>query len=167
VAFTSGVLTVSDTASRSARRDESGATLCRILEEAGYRIIRREICPDERTAIAAVLIRWVEKDALDLIVTTGGTGVSPRDVTPEATASVLERQIPGIPEAMRCAGLARTPTAMLSRSVAGVRRMTLIVNLPGSPSAVEQGMEVVLPALRHALNKIKGDPTPCHGGGRP
>jgi molybdenum cofactor synthesis domain-containing protein len=159
--YTAGVLTVSDSAARGDRRDESGPAIRRLLEQHGYNVLLHKTVPDEVQDVRDILIKWIDKTSLDIIVTTGGTGLSPRDITPEATKSVIEREVPGIAEAIRIRGLDSTPRAMLSRGVAGVQGKTLIINLPGSPSAVIQGMEVLLPVLKHALDKIKGDPTPC------
>ncbi len=159
--YTAGVLTVSDSAARGDRRDESGPAIRRLLEQHGYNVLLHKTVPDEVQDVRDILIKWIDKTSLDIIITTGGTGLSPRDITPEATKSVIEREVPGIAEAIRIRGLDSTPRAVLSRGVAGVRGKTLIINLPGSPSAVVQGMEVILPVLKHALDKIKGDPTPC------
>ena len=132
-----------------------------MLEQHGYNVLLHKTVPDEIPDIRDILITWIDRTSVDIIVTTGGTGLSPRDITPEATKSVIEREVPGIAEAIRIKGLDFTPRAMLSRGIAGVRGKTLIINLPGSPSAVAQGMDVILPVLKHALDKIKGDPTPC------
>ncbi len=161
MAYTAGVLTVSDSAVRGERIDESGPLISHLLEQHGYRVLLYKILPDEEEDIRGILIKWIDEVALDVILTTGGTGPAPRDVMPEATRSVIRQEIPGINEAIRIRGLESTPRAMLSRGISGVRGETLIINLPGSPRAVEQGMEIVLPILRHALDKIKGDPTPC------
>jgi molybdenum cofactor synthesis domain-containing protein len=119
------------------------------------------VIPDERTGIEATLRAWADEDGLALIVTTGGTGLAPRDVTPDATLAVLDYQVPGLAEAMRAASLAHTPLAMLSRAVAGVRGRTLIVNLPGSPKAVRECLAAIAPALPHGLEKLAGDPNEC------
>jgi molybdenum cofactor synthesis domain-containing protein len=119
------------------------------------------VLPDERQLITAELSRLADSGEIDLILTTGGTGVAPRDVTPEATREVLDRELPGMAEAMRAESLRKTPHAMISRAVAGIRKQTLIVNLPGSPRAVRENLAVILPALPHAIEKIKGDPSDC------
>jgi molybdopterin adenylyltransferase len=127
----------------------------------GAEVTFSTVVPDEQEEIKKALIQGADEMGLDLIVTTGGTGVSPRDVTPDATREVIEREIPGFSEAMRMAGLKKTPHAMISRAVCGVRGQTLIVNLPGSPKAVREGLEVILPALPHTIAKIQGDPEEC------
>ena len=132
----------------------------RMLAAAGYQVAAQSVVPDERGEIEAALTALSDSGTA-LIVTTGGTGFSPRDVTPEATAAVCQRMVPGIPEAMRLASLAVTPRAMLSRAVAGIRDRTLIVNLPGSPKAVRENLEAVLPALRHGLEVLRGASTDC------
>jgi len=159
--YNAGVLTVSDSAARGDASDESGPVIRHLLEQHGYNVLLHKTVPDEVQDIRDILITWIDRTSVDIIVTTGGTGLFPRDITPEATKSVIEREVPGIAEAIRIKGLDFTPRAMLSRGVAGVRGKTLIINLPGSPLAVIQGMDVILPVLKHALDKIKGDPTPC------
>ena len=159
--YRAGILTVSDRGSQGNRTDTSGDTAREMLEEAGLSVIRREIVPDEASRIEAVLRDWADRDGLALIVTSGGTGLSPRDVTPQATREVLDYEVPGLAEAMRAAGLTRTPHAMLSRALAGVRGTCLIINLPGSPKAVRENLTTILPALRHALDKLAGDPADC------
>lgn len=159
--FRAGILTISDSAYNGQRTDGSGPLIRRMLHQEGYEVRTQEIVPDEQHAIEKTLVAWTDGGMVDVIISTGGTGLSPRDVTPEATRSVIDREVPGIVEAVRIRGLDDTPRAMLSRAVAGIRAQTLIVNLPGSPAAVQQGMEVILPVLTHALKKIKGDRTPC------
>ena len=156
-----GILTVSDRGARGGRTDESGDAAREMLEMAGYEVACREVVPDEPERIREMLVRWADRDRLTLVVTTGGTGLAPRDVTPQATNEVLDYEIPGMAEAMRAAGLAKTPHAMLSRALAGVRGGCLILNLPGSPRAVRENLATVIPALEHALDKLCGDPTDC------
>lgn len=155
------IITLSDKGSRGERADESGSVLHELLGSIGASIVHYAVLPDERSHIAALLADLAGGGAVDLIVTTGGTGVAPRDVTPEATRDVIDRELPGMAEAMRAESLRKTPHAMLSRAVAGVRGRTLIINLPGSPRAVRENMAVILPALVHAVEKIQGDPSDC------
>ena len=155
-----GVLTLSDRGAAGVYADVSGTT-ARDLLLAGIPdavVVCYSVIPDDRPTIEATLRRWADEEHLALIVTTGGTGLAPRDVTPDATLAVLTYPVPGLAEAMRAASLAQTPLAMLSRAVAGVRGRTLIVNLPGSPRAVRECLSVILPALPHALAKLAGDP---------
>ena len=156
-----GVLTLSDKGSRGEREDLSGPEVIRMLREVGIETVHCEVVPDEAEIIAAKLVEFADVRGLDLIVTTGGTGVSPRDVTPDATLKVIDREIPGMAEAMRRESMLKTPHAMISRAVAGIRKTTLIVNLPGSPKGVRENLAVILPALKHAIEKIKGDPRDC------
>lgn len=155
-----GVLTLSDKGSKGERIDESGEVIKQMVDELGD-VCCYKVIPDDFSRIVEVLIFWADEEGLDLILTTGGTGMTPRDVTPEATATVLERLVPGIAEAMRAESLKKTPHAMLSRGLAGLRGTTLIVNLPGSPRAVRENLAVILPALPHGLAKLKGDPSDC------
>ena len=156
-----GVITISDKGYRGEREDTSGLVIQEMVRELDAEVAFSTVVPDEEDEIKKVLIRGADEMKLDLILTTGGTGVSPRDVTPEATLEVIEREVPGFAEAMRMEGLKKTPHAMISRAVCGVRGRTLIVNLPGSPKAVREGLEVILPALPHAIAKIQGDPSEC------
>jgi len=156
-----GVLTLSDKGSRGEREDLSGPEAARMLGTIGIETVHSEVVPDEAEIIAAKLVEFADRRGLDLVVTTGGTGVSPRDVTPEATLKVIDREIPGMAEAMRRESMLKTPHAMISRAVAGIRGQTLIVNLPGSPKGVRENLAVLLPALKHAIEKIKGDPADC------
>jgi molybdopterin adenylyltransferase len=158
--FRVGLLTCSDKGARGERQDTSAEEIRRLLP-AEFRVELYAVVPDEQEAITAKLVDWCDRECLDLILTTGGTGLTPRDVAPESTLAVLEREIPGMAEAMRAASLTKTPHAMLSRGVAGVRRQTLIINLPGSPRAARENLAVVLPALPHALEKIKGSSREC------
>lgn len=153
------VLTVSDGVARGERQDESGAELEHLLADAGYAVVRRVVA-DERSEIAEAIEELT--DEAQLVLTTGGTGVAPRDVTPEATASVLERQVPGIAEALRADAARRTPHGLLSRGVAGIRGSALVVNLPGSPGGCRDGFAVLREALPHALRLVAGE----HGGHR-
>jgi molybdenum cofactor synthesis domain-containing protein len=157
--FTVGVLTISDKGSRGEREDLSGPEIRKIVENAGGEVSIAAIIPDERILIEATLRDWADERHLDLILTTGGTGLSARDVTPEATRAVIDREVPGIAEAMRLEGLKKTPHAMLSRAMAGTREKTLIVNLPGSPKGVRENLQAVIEALPHAIDIIKGTVT--------
>lgn len=153
-----GILTISDRGSRGEYRDLSGPAIRALVTERLEASIEREaIIPDERTVIAGTLRAWADEAGLDLVLTTGGTGFAPRDVTPEATRDVIEREAPGLAEAMRAASLCVTPHAMLSRAVAGIRGRTLIVNLPGSPKAVRENLATILPALPHAVELLHGE----------
>jgi len=159
--FKASVITVSDKGYAGERQDLSGPLVASMLKAAGYHVLAVSIVPDERAVIEAELRRHSDELGSSLIMTTGGTGFSPRDVTPEATAAVCERMVPGIPEAMRTYCLSITPRAMLSRAVAGLYHDSLIVNLPGSPKAVRENLEPVLPALDHGLAMLLGTKNEC------
>ena len=161
MSFSFGIITVSDNGSRGERLDTSGQEIRQRLEGEGFTLTNYVIVPDERDAISSAMRRYADEERIDLIVTTGGTGVSPRDVTPEATLAILDREIPGMAEAMRRESARITAHAMISRAVAGIRGTSLIINLPGSPKGVRENLTTVLPALKHAIEKIKGDPTEC------
>jgi molybdopterin adenylyltransferase len=156
-----GVLTVSDKGSRGLRKDESGAVAAAMLEEKGYAVVKRAVVPDDRGRIAEVLTAWADRDRLSLIVTSGGTGLAPSDLTPQATKDAIDYEVPGMAEAMRAAGMKVTPHAMISRAVVGVRGGCLIINLPGSPGGVKDNLSALLPALDHAIAKLGGDPSDC------
>ncbi|HEA47156.1 MAG TPA: MogA/MoaB family molybdenum cofactor biosynthesis protein [bacterium] len=174
-----GILVISDKASRGERKDESGPAIRKIISklppksrpsarggqtptgQAIYQVIKYEIIPDEKEIICRRLKEWVDKDSIDLILTSGGTGIGPRDVTPEATKEVIEKEVPGFVEAMRIKGLEKTPFSMLSRAIVGTRKKSLIVNLPGSPKAVRENLEVILPALKHGIEILKGETGEC------
>jgi molybdenum cofactor synthesis domain-containing protein len=151
-----GILTVSDKGSRGERIDTSGDAIRGMIVGSGGEVVRYEVVPDEFDVIAARLREWCDGDGLDVILTTGGTGLAARDITPEATMSVADRAVPGLAEAMRAEGLRHTPRAMLSRSVAVVRRDTLIVNLPGSEKAVRESLGAIIDVLPHAVELLRG-----------
>ncbi|MGD8996930.1 MAG: MogA/MoaB family molybdenum cofactor biosynthesis protein [Anaerolineae bacterium] len=167
------VVTISDKGYTGQREDVSGPLLARLLREMGAEIVRQAIVPDERDEIVRLLVTLIdeasgraaseeavsEEMAVDLVVTTGGTGVTPRDVTPEATKAVIQREMPGLAEVLRFTGYRKTPLAVISRGVAGIRGRTLVVNLPGSPNAVRDGMEALTPILPHAIKMIRGQHT--------
>lgn len=153
-----GIITVSDRSYRGERPDESGPALVNVASQQGWQLIRNMVLPDELELLASKLIEWADGGEMDLILTTGGTGFSPRDVTPEATLAVIERLTPGIAEAMRMDSLRITPHAMLSRAIAGIRSRTLIVNLPGSPKGAVENLAVLIPVLHHAVQLLHEDP---------
>lgn len=155
------ILTVSDKGSRGERIDKSGPALAQFLTARGVAIATTGVVADEQELIAGKLEQWADSGDADLILTTGGTGVSPRDVTPEATARVLDRVIPGFSEVMRATSLAKTPYAMVSRALCGIRKRTLILNLPGSPAAAVENLEAVWSAVPHTVRKLQGDMTDC------
>jgi molybdopterin adenylyltransferase len=156
VTISVGVLTVSDRCSRGEAEDVSGPLIQRLVTERLQAEVRLEsVVPDVQDSIREILRDWCDKEGVDLILTTGGTGFAPRDVTPEATKSIIEREAPGLAEAMRREGAEKTPHALLSRASAGIRGRTLIVNLPGSTKAVQEGLEVILPALPHGIEILR------------
>ena len=159
--FTAGILTISDKGAVGERQDRSGDVIREILSGMGIHIVNYDIIPDEKELIVEKLVKWADEDALDMLITTGGTGLTPRDVTPEATLAVVDRIVPGFAEAMRVESLKKTPMAMLSRAVVGTRGKCLIVNLPGSPRAVRECLEVILPVLPHAVETLKGQAGEC------
>lgn len=153
-----GILTLSDRSSRGERPDSSGPALAALIEAEGWSVARQSLLPDEESAIRETLVEWSDSGQVDVILTTGGTGFSPRDVTPEATRAIIEREAPGLAEAMRAASLRITPHAMLSRIVTGIRKRTLIVNLPGSPKGAAENLQVILPVIPHAVQLLRDDP---------
>jgi len=159
--FTIGILTISDKGWSGERQDRSSKVIQETLSPIDTSIINYDIVPDEEKLISQKLIKWADEDKLDVIITTGGTGLSPRDVTPEATLSVVNRVVPGFAEAMRLESLKKTPMAMLSRAVVGTRGNCLIINLPGSPKAVRECLEPILAALPHAVETLKGQASEC------
>ena len=155
------ILTLSDKGSRGEREDRSGPALEAWLAERGVTVLHAEVAPDELDIIFVKLEGWADSGAFDLILTTGGTGVSPRDVTPDATRKIVEREIPGFGEVMRRTSMEKTPHAMISRAIAGIRGRTLIINLPGSPGGAVENLAAVWPAVPHAVAKLQGDNSDC------
>ncbi len=155
------ILTSSDRSARGERADSSGPNLANWLTAHGVTVGRAEIVADEQALISETLVQWADSGLYELILTTGGTGVSPRDVTPDATMLILDRQIPGFAETMRMKSLEKTPHAIISRAVAGIRGATLIINLPGSPKGAVENLEAIWPAVPHAVEKIQGDMKDC------
>ncbi len=162
--FKAAILTVSDRGSSGERDDASGPALARWLEEKGISIAGTEVVPDEKKIISSRLMEWADQGFCELILTTGGTGVSPRDVTPDATMEILDKTIPGFGEIMRLKGTEKTPRAIISRATAGVRKQCLIVNLPGSPKAALENIESIWDAVPHTIEKILGDTRDCGSG---
>jgi len=159
--FKAGILVLSDKGAKGEREDKSGQVIKEMISTIGAEVVAYEVLPDEKELIINKLISWCDQLGLDLILTSGGTGLSPRDVTPEATAEVVERTISGIGEAMRAYGLQKTPRAMLSRGISGIRKKTLIINLPGSVKGARESLEAVIPALDHALETLQGWANEC------
>ncbi len=159
--FKVAILTISDRGSRGERKDSSGPVIQEMVKDLPAQVVHYEIIPDEKDEIIESLKKSADALKADLILTTGGTGLSPRDVTPDATRSVIDKEVPGFSEAMRAESLKKTPHAMISRAIVGIRGSSLIVNLPGSPKSVRENLSVILPALPHALSKLKGDPEEC------
>ncbi|PKN70191.1 MAG: molybdenum cofactor biosynthesis protein [Deltaproteobacteria bacterium HGW-Deltaproteobacteria-10] len=159
--FYAVVITVSDKGSQGKRQDLSGPAITEMLAGAAIEVKHTLIIPDEVDQIKKAIIQFADVEKMDLILTTGGTGVSPRDLTPDATLKVLDKEIPGMAEAMRIASMKITPHAMISRAVAGIRGHSLIINLPGSPKGATENLAVILPAIPHAIDKIKGDDRDC------
>jgi molybdenum cofactor synthesis domain-containing protein len=153
-----GILVISDRSARGERADLSGPALQQAVERNGWQVVIQAIVPDERDIIRKKLAEWSDSDRLDLVLTTGGTGFAPRDITPEATMDVIERLAPGLAESMRAASMRFTPHGMLSRAAAGIRRRCLIVNLPGSPKGAVENLEVLVPVLPHAIQLLREDP---------
>ena len=154
-----GILTLSDRSSRGERQDSSGPALVALLQTQGWSVVKQSLLPDDESSIREILTSWADGGDLDVILTTGGTGFSPRDVTPEATRAVLDREAPGLAEAMRAASFKITPHAMLSRIVTGLRGKTIIINLPGSPKGAVENLQVILSVLPHAVQLLRGDPS--------
>lgn len=159
--ISAGVITVSDRGARGEREDISGREVTALLSGLPAEVHAYCIVPDEKRDISAAIVEFADVKKLDLVITTGGTGVSPRDVTPDATIDVLDKEIPGMAEAMRRESGKKTPHAMISRAVVGIRKESIIINLPGSPRGARENFEVLVPALVHAVEKVKGDPSDC------
>ena len=153
-----GILTLSDRSATGERADASGPALADLIRAQGWSVAKQAILPDDEPAIRATLTEWADNGTVDVILTSGGTGFAPRDITPEATRAIIEREAPGLVETMRAESLKKTPHAMLSRAVAGIRGRTLIINLPGSPKGALENLQIVLPVLSHAVQLLTGDP---------
>ena len=153
-----GILTLSDRSARGEREDSSGPALARLIQTENWSVAKQALLPDNESAIRAILSEWADSGEIDVLLTTGGTGFSPRDVTPEATRAIIDREAPGLAEAMRAASLKITPHAMLSRIVTGIRKRTLIINLPGSPKGAVENLQVVMSVLPHAVQLLREDP---------
>lgn len=159
--FSVGILTISDKGAVGEREDASGLLLHQLVDQIPGKVAVYQVVPDEKEIIQNQLISFCDRWNVDLVLTTGGTGVSPRDVTPDATEEVVDRLVPGMGEIMRVEGYKKNPRSIISRGIAGIRKKTLIINLPGSPRAVRENFEILLPALSHAIEKMKGDPGEC------
>jgi molybdenum cofactor synthesis domain-containing protein len=153
-----GILTLSDRSAKGERADASGPALADLVHAQGWSVVKQAILPDDESTICSTLTEWADSGEMNIILTTGGTGFAPRDVTPEATRKVIQRETPGLAEAMRTDSLKKTPHAMLSRAVAGIRGRTLIVNLPGSPKGATENLQTILPVLPHAIQLLTDDP---------
>jgi molybdenum cofactor synthesis domain-containing protein len=166
--FNLGIITISDKAWRGERPDQSGQVIRDIFSAVDCQVVNYEVIPDEADIIAQKLAQWADEGSLDVIITTGGTGLGPRDVTPEATLSIVDKVVPGLAEMMRAQSFSITPFSLLSRAVAGVRKKCLIINLPGSPKGVKECLEIILPLIPHAVEVIKGELTEhtIPGGGK-
>ncbi len=161
------ILTVSDRSSRGERADESGPALAHLIRSQGWEVVETQILPDDSDKLRQLLADWADRRTTDIILTTGGTGFAPRDVTPEATLAVIEREAPGLTEAMRAAGATKSAHSMLSRAKAGLRGRTLIVNLPGSPIGAIENLQVIMPALEHAVQLLRDEPAADKGHEKP
>ena len=153
-----GILTLSDRSATGERADASGPALADLIRAQGWSVTKQAILPDDESAIRATLTEWADSGTVDVILTSGGTGFAPRDITPEATRAIIEREAPGLVETMRAESLKKTPHAMLSRAIAGIRKRTLIVNLPGSPKGAVENLQTILPVLPHAVQLLTDDP---------
>jgi molybdopterin adenylyltransferase len=158
-----GIITISDRSARGERPDESGPALAKVIVDQGWQVVRLSVLPDEFNRIKELLAEWADNDAVDVILTTGGTGFSPHDITPEATQAIIQRLTPGLTEAMRRASTGITPHGMLSRATAGIRARTLIVNLPGSPRGAVENLAIILPVLPHAVQLLREEPAAEQG----